>query len=155
MSNDPTGLSGLSITAIRPMTPPELDAEGWLAHGPAPPMLVLADGSVLYASQDPQGTGPGTFLVFGANRLDDVISRGIEAGRPATRDELARHGWSLDRIDGPPTVLDLSGGVTLIPSRDLEGTGPGALFGILPDQTSVGWFNPPTGQPPGTTETLE
>lgn len=149
MPTDPTGLSGLTITMIRPMTPTELDAEGWFAHGTAPLALVLSDGTLLYASQDPEGNGPGTVFVAGAARLEDLSGRTIEAGRPATQAELARHGWSVDRNDGPPTVFDVSGGVTLIPSRDPEGNGPGALFAILPDQSSVSWFSPPPG-PHGT-----
>ena len=57
-------LVGQTIKAVRPMTKKELTAEGWETgsrHG-TPTALVLADGTVLYASQDPEGNGPGALF---------------------------------------------------------------------------------------------
>ena len=56
-----------SIVDIRPMTKTELKNEGW-EDTPAcyvPNVIVLYDGTKLYASQDDEGNGPGR--LFGTN----------------------------------------------------------------------------------------
>lgn len=55
------------IVSLRPMTPAEMEAEGWsIRHGKAPTALVLDNGAVLYASQDHEGNGPGA--IFGREK---------------------------------------------------------------------------------------
>jgi hypothetical protein len=62
----PLGLVGRTITEARPMTPKEGAAEGWLLRpDDRPTVLVLDDGTRLYAAQDAEGNGPGVF--FGVN----------------------------------------------------------------------------------------
>jgi hypothetical protein len=58
---------GLTITEVRPMHTDELLAEGWFT-GPrgVPALLVLSDGTKLYASRDDEGNGPG--VLFGAGK---------------------------------------------------------------------------------------
>lgn len=58
-------LIGRRITAVRAMTAPEAAAEGWTfdMHGP-PAVLVLDDGTRIYASRDSEGNGCGR--LFGA-----------------------------------------------------------------------------------------
>lgn len=58
-----SGLVGRTIRDVRPMSPAELQAEGW--DPPAwqhPVLLVLDDGTKLYASRDAEGNGPGTLF---------------------------------------------------------------------------------------------
>lgn len=51
---------GLTIVGVRGLTKAEHDAEGW-PHGPhsCVEALALSDGSVIYASRDYEGNGPG------------------------------------------------------------------------------------------------
>lgn len=58
--------------------------------------------------------------------------RKIVEVRPMTAKEVAREGW-----DSPATVLVLDDGSLLYASRDEEGNGSGALFGITADGDSV------------------
>ena len=59
---------GLKIVAVRCMTKAEMEKEGWEEGvewcGPIP-VLLLSDGSRLYASRDSEGNGPG--MIFGAD----------------------------------------------------------------------------------------
>lgn len=55
------GIVGRRIVAVRLMTPAELAHEGWPQDARAPAM-VLNDGSVLYASRDYEGNGPGALF---------------------------------------------------------------------------------------------
>ena len=59
-------IEGAKIVEVRPMTRKEMNAEGWemTMHG-APAVLVLDNGSRLYASQDSEGNGPGA--IFGSD----------------------------------------------------------------------------------------
>lgn len=55
---------GHAIIGIRAMTKKELEAEGWdedNIHG-APTVLVLSNGTKLFASQDEEGNGPGALF---------------------------------------------------------------------------------------------
>lgn len=59
-------LVGQRLTAVRPMTPAELEGESWRYEPWNPPLaLEFEDGTVLYASQDGEGNGPG--MLFGFN----------------------------------------------------------------------------------------
>jgi hypothetical protein len=59
----------------------------------------------------------------------DPAGRTITGARPMTARELAAEGWTTG-IHGAPVVLVLDDGTRLYPSRDAEGNGPGALFGV-------------------------
>lgn len=56
-------LVGRKIVEVRPMTKEERVKEGW-DRGTM--TIVLDDGSVLYASRDEEGNGPGE--IFGVNK---------------------------------------------------------------------------------------
>jgi hypothetical protein len=65
MANTVTnGIVGRRIVAVRSMTPAELVDEGW-PHEARVPAIVLDDGTVLYASRDDEGNGPGA--IFGTS----------------------------------------------------------------------------------------
>lgn len=51
-------VEGQEIVDVRPMTDAELEEEGWHPHH-KPVTLVLSDGSLIYASMDPEGNGAG------------------------------------------------------------------------------------------------
>ena len=56
--------AGLTILAVRPMTPGEAAAEHWHIdniNGP-PPVICLSDGSKLYAAADTDGNAPGALF---------------------------------------------------------------------------------------------
>ena len=53
------GLDGKRIVEVRPMTNKELALEGWTS---GTSVLVLDDGTKLYASQDSEGNGPGALF---------------------------------------------------------------------------------------------
>lgn len=57
-------LVGLAIKDIRPMTPETLAHEGWEHHGShsGGVEIILEDGSILYASADPEGNAPGALF---------------------------------------------------------------------------------------------
>ncbi len=55
-------VKGQKIVAVRPMVKDEMIAEGW--DEPAL-VLMLENGTILYASRDPEGNGPGA--LFGYN----------------------------------------------------------------------------------------
>lgn len=59
--------------------------------------------------------------------MESLIGRKIVDVRSMTEEEAEREGW-YGHITAP--VLELEDGTTLFPSRDPEGNGPGALFGI-------------------------
>ena len=54
---------GSVIAKVRAMTDEELAVEGWEMnrHG-RPTVLEFGDGSKIYASQDPEGNGPGALF---------------------------------------------------------------------------------------------
>lgn len=62
---------GKTITAVRPMTKEEAEREGWsFGRHSAPSVVVLSDGSLIYASRDPEGNGPGElFGVLGGTTI--------------------------------------------------------------------------------------
>lgn len=66
--------------------------------------------------------------------MANVVGVKIKAIRPMTKKELEREYWEPDRFE-KPLALELSNGVVLYPSRDSEGNGPGALFGVDGEET--------------------
>lgn len=60
---------------------------------------------------------------------DILVGRRIVAIRPMSESELAAEGWPTDDLV-PAIVLD--SGAVVFSSRDEEGNGPGALFGMTP-----------------------
>lgn len=61
MPTDST-ITGRRIADIRPMTGDELEAEGWTERHATHFAIVLDDGTLIYASRDPEGNGPGALL---------------------------------------------------------------------------------------------
>ena len=55
-----------------------------------------------------------------------LVGRRIVEVRAMSKSELEAEGWPADEI-APVLVLD--SGTVVVPSRDEEGNGPGALFG--------------------------
>lgn len=64
---------GKTIKSIRPMSEAEIEAEGWggLTRGYAPVVIEFTDGSIIYASQDEEGNGPGA--LFGVESTGENI----------------------------------------------------------------------------------
>jgi len=56
-----------------------------------------------------------------------IINQTIKEVRPMTAKEMEAEYWDCRR---PPTVIILENGTKLYASRDEEGNGPGALFGV-------------------------
>jgi hypothetical protein len=73
------------------------------------------------------------------NDEDPLIGETIVEIRKMTDEEMTQEYWTPDNIRGNPTVIELSNGTILFPSRDPEGNGPGALFGRNEDQ-SFGFY---------------
>lgn len=61
--------------------------------------------------------------------MSDVIGQKIKEIRPMTAEEVKAEGWNED-VFGNPTAIVLANGTVLYPSRDSEGNGGGALFGV-------------------------
>ena len=61
--------------------------------------------------------------------MTDLVGRTIRDVRRMTPDELAAEAWDAGPGDCP-VALVLDDGTRLYPSRDPEGNGPGALFGV-------------------------
>jgi hypothetical protein len=53
---------GRTIRQIRQMLPSELKYEGWEDRHKNTRVIVLTDGSLIYASQDDEGNGPGALF---------------------------------------------------------------------------------------------
>lgn len=60
----------------------------------------------------------------------DFVGKTIARIRPMTPQELQAECWEHDRYQ-QATVIELNDGTLLYPSRDTEGNGPGALFGLV------------------------
>ena len=50
--------------------------------------------------------------------------------REMSRDELQAEGWEVPLFGTPPLVIEFTNGTRVYASRDSEGSGPGALFGV-------------------------
>ena len=59
-------LVGQKVVEIRPMTEEEENVEGWDNNSGSSMVIVFKDGTILYASRDPEGNGPGT--LFGVDK---------------------------------------------------------------------------------------
>ena len=71
-----TDLVGRTIREFHRMRRAELNAEGWDAGpGDCPVVIVLDDGTKLYASRDPEGTGPGALFGVDASGESFAIAR--------------------------------------------------------------------------------
>lgn len=65
-------IEGLTITAVRHLTPEEMEAEGWEYNSQRPVIcLELSDGSLIYPSRDAEGNGPGE--LFGQSEGKTII----------------------------------------------------------------------------------
>lgn len=53
---------GKTIKEVRPMTNAEAEAEGWEDWHDRAIVVVLDDGTKVYASRDTEGNGPGAFF---------------------------------------------------------------------------------------------
>ena len=67
----------------------------------------------------------------------DVIGHKIVAARRMTEAEGENEGWLPFDMHGAPQVLILDNGILLYPSRDSEGNGAGALFGLDADSIPI------------------
>lgn len=75
---DSRAFQGLRVKEVRPMTPMEIEEEGWGDYGAREVVTVLIfhDGTKIYASRDSEGNGPGDLMVAMKNRLYGVMSDG-------------------------------------------------------------------------------
>jgi len=64
--------------------------------------------------------------------MTDLENKTVSEVRQMTDAELEREGWDHYR-GSTPTVLVFEDGTRVFPSKDPEGNGPGALFGISND----------------------
>ena len=60
---------GKTVKEVRKMTPAESKKEGWA--GISTTVVEFEDGTKIYASRDPEGSGPGA--LFGVNSAGDLI----------------------------------------------------------------------------------
>jgi hypothetical protein len=67
-----------------------------------------------------------------------IIGASIESIRPLTENEKSGLAW--DHARGSAYAVELDSGVTLVPSRDPEGNGPGVLLGSEPEDDFLGTF---------------
>lgn len=59
-----TEMRGLVVMDVRPMAREKLDEMDWHAHpGAEPSVITLSDRTILYTSQDPEGNGPGAWVL--------------------------------------------------------------------------------------------
>ena len=61
--------------------------------------------------------------------MDNILGQTITVIRPMTKAELKKEGWE-DTSGHSSTVMVLGNGTKLYASRDEEGNGPGAIFGV-------------------------
>jgi hypothetical protein len=66
---------GLRVSEVRMMTNVELEAEGWESgYGDFAVAIIFEDGSKIYASQDPEGNGPGCLFGLTKNNESIIVS---------------------------------------------------------------------------------
>ncbi len=61
--------------------------------------------------------------------MDKLIGQTVKEVRPMTKAELKAEYWE-PRHGRPPICIVFSDGTKLYPSKDSEGNGPGAMFGV-------------------------
>lgn len=64
-------LVGKTVVGVRAMTREEMEEEGWDYRGDCT-VLIFSDGSRAYASEDPEGNGPGALFGFDAESGEQV-----------------------------------------------------------------------------------
>lgn len=64
-------LAGLKIVEVRGLTASEMTDEGWPRGSEPTAAIVLSDGTVLFASRDSEGNGPGQ--IFGKSPQGDAF----------------------------------------------------------------------------------
>lgn len=121
------------ITDVRDMTDEEYDNQHWPVDNMGrATVIVLEDGTKLFASCDPEGNAPG-FLFGIPQDTDGLIGATVEHVYPMNDDALENRGWPTDTPHVPaPPVLYLSTGHKIYPAADGEANSPGALFGSDP-----------------------
>jgi hypothetical protein len=74
MTTKQIAIEGMTITELRPMTPAEIEAEGWeVRYGNGTPLvMVLSNGIRLYPSQDYEGNGGG--VLFGIDQEGETFA---------------------------------------------------------------------------------
>lgn len=70
----------------------------------------------------------GTLITVKSKVPVDLIGIKIKTVRPMTKREHDFEGWDVDPHHRP-YVIELENGVLLYPSQDIDGNGPGTLFG--------------------------
>lgn len=68
-------LVGQKLVAIRRMTRSELDREGWTNTYKTATALVFGNGTVIYASRDDEGNGPGMLFGLDGDGTGFYVSR--------------------------------------------------------------------------------
>ena len=61
----------------------------------------------------------------------------VKGLRELTARELAAEGWANDSTSSPVTAIEFTDGTLIYASRDPEGNGPGALFGVTDGKQMV------------------
>jgi len=63
-AEDQRGFQGLLIRDVRPMTAQELSHQAWdIPSWEKPPFVLVMTGMILFPSRDPEGNGPGIWVV--------------------------------------------------------------------------------------------
>ena len=62
-------LVGKKIVEIRPMTDEETEAEGWETYADTATVIILNNGTLIFASMDTEGNAPG--VIFGVTKNGD------------------------------------------------------------------------------------
>lgn len=66
-------LQGRGLHEVRPMTPQELERQGWdVSPGEKPPVAIVLRGIILYPSRDAEGNGPGFWRVDSSDGEDSL-----------------------------------------------------------------------------------
>lgn len=79
-------LEGRTITKVRPMLEAEANREGWDWGWEGVCVLELDDGSIIYASRDDEGNGPGAIFGHGTDGKDFAIYAAV--AQPAESPKL-------------------------------------------------------------------
>lgn len=95
--------------------------------------IELNDGTRLFPGQDIEGNGPGFFNGIPEDPKE-LIDEEISSVQPMSAYALRQRRWPVDNPHLPaPPVITLSNGDKIFPSQDVEGNGPGVVFGVSPE----------------------